>query len=648
MLTLAEREAARERFRVDTPFWAGGVYRNPDGTWHKPGPSEFQGCAKIRDKAGRIVPAIAHDWQLEFDDALESQRLAGKPQRAIILKARRLGFSTWTALKFLQKTTQIPDYEAVVVAQDVDTGNTIIDMAKRAHARLPTEDQLGMGINIRPSIIKQSDSDSGTKYMIFGEPSSARRRMGHISQSLFEVDTPGNGEGGRGKSPNAVHLSEVGRWTGAQANKKILAMLEAVAYVPESIVVMESTANGLNHFYRRWMAAKAGSLDPDSGEAYVPIFIPWWRDKQLVVPFASPDARLRFMDGIGSTAKWGEIAEDERMLADEYGCTPEQLLWRRMKISEHPDSKSVNTFNQENPYSDEAAFIGSGQSVIPRRLIAKGIKAAMAAPEPVRGSLRVPDDAWKERRSRAGVVRVPQSVLWVPEHDMSHVDHELLVWEHPVKAEMMPPETPDDERADGAYVIGSDIAEGEVNTFSEGDYHSIQVFDHRTGMQVAKHRSRMDLHLLPLWMLEVAIYYNNARLAPEVNSIGTAVADTLHKDLRYPFMFKRKRIDRLKQVEEDRPGWKTEANNKPAMVSTLSEALDSDTAGGLRDVITAKQMQTYVADEKGKWGAQPGEYDDDLMAAMIALRVMALTRPPGAKKGKKGPGWRPRDPVSGY
>src|SRR5258706_375091 len=51
----------------------------------------------------------------------------------------------------------------------------------------------------------------------------------------------------------------------------------------------------------------------------------------------------------------------------------------------------------------------------------------------------------------------------------------------------------------GAYVVGVDVAEGEANTFNEGDYHAATVFDHRTFEQVAIHVSRMDLHDLPYW-----------------------------------------------------------------------------------------------------------------------------------------------------
>src|SRR5439155_18352192 len=106
----------------------------------------------------------------------------------------------------------------------------------------------------------------------------------------------------------------------------------------------------------------------------------------------------------------------------------------------------------------------------------------------------------------------------------------------------------------GAYVIIVDVAQGDSNTFSQGDYHVIKVFDHHSHDEVAVHESRMDIHELPLWVLLIAHYYNTATLGVEVNGPGIAVVDPLTKDYRYRRMYRRKRIDRIRNVEEDKPG----------------------------------------------------------------------------------------------
>jgi hypothetical protein len=174
-LAIAE---ARERLRYDTPYWAGGVTRGIDGTWLRPGPGAFRGVARIVDKARQLVPLTATDPQLEFDEALEGQREAGLPMRAIILKARQLGFSTWTEAKIAQRVTQLPYQNAVVVAHEVKAAGAIFNMTERMHSHLPTEEELGLGFSIKPPITGRSFSDNGRKHLSFGEPSKVRREAG--------------------------------------------------------------------------------------------------------------------------------------------------------------------------------------------------------------------------------------------------------------------------------------------------------------------------------------------------------------------------------------------------------------------------------------------------------------------------------------
>lgn len=639
-----EQERAKEHLTYCTPFWAGGAVRDEHGRWQLPAPGAFQGCAKILNKQAKLVPALPLPWQLELDDKLEEQRAAEKPMRGIVLKARKLGFSTWIALKFLQRLTQIEYQQGIVVAQDVKTAGHIFNMAKLAHAHLPKVEELGLGFSVRPEIIAASFSPNGRKFMQFGEASRRLRTNGRTGESIFEIDTAGAPEAGRGYTPSMLHLSEVARWEGEQASRKMLALLNAMPYEPETIVVLESTANGLNHFHRRWVSARDGAKDPDTGESYFALFVPWWRDPACTIRFPTPEARERFSAGIGDTGRFGEVAEDEQMLIEAYGCTAEQLLWRRTMIREQHES-NVELFNQENPHSDEAAFIGSGRTVFSGILVTRAIKAAEAAPEPVVGSLRAAD--FVERRSRAGTIRVPTVAVWVPGDEMRADDPKLEVWEHPRKADdEWPDDVPVEERVDGAYVQAVDAALGEANTFTKGDYHCIQVFDHRTHQQVACHESRMDIDLLPEFVLLVALYYNRPILAIEVNGPGISVVDPLQKDYRYSPMYRRTRIDRVRNVTEDKPGWETSNVTKPAMELTFGEALRDETHG-LRDIRTARQLSTYVITEKGKHEAQSGEHDDRLVTAMIAHRVMETMRPKRTGKGKRAR-FQPRDEVTGW
>lgn len=674
-------EAAQRRFMYDTPWWAGGVEHLADGSIHYPGPGEWQGVAKIINKQRKLVPAIASPWQVEFDDKLEVQRRAGKPMRAYVLKARKLGFSTWTSLKFLQRLTQIENLHAIICAQDAETAGIIFKMASDAHAHLPTFEELGLGFNIRPEIIGKSFSRDGRKYMEFGEPDKKLREAGRTGTSVLTIDTAKSPEAGRGSTPSLLHLSEVARWeargTAEQAQRKMLGLLEAVPYEPETIVIQESTANGLNHFYKGYMSAKDGATDPDSGESYVTIFIPWQRDPANQITFDSVEERERFVESIGDTHRFPEIADDEEELQELYSLTPEQLQWRRMKIRSIKGTQAspVEMFKQENPASEEEAFIGSGQTVFNGIFVAQAIKFTEALPTPAEGTLR--PQKVEERPTRSGTILVPMGGEWVPSDRLAANENILEVWEHPragvpVEERPLPRQVPtaassedllladaaakakEDQRLaeskvlPGVYVVAADIAEGEANTLGLGDFHAAGVWDHRTHTQVAAWASRCDLHEVAEWLLLIAVYYNEALLAVEANGPGLTVAERLHKEYRYPRMYRRKRTDRLGEKTEKKMGWETNKVTKQSMEATFGGALSDEEpeAAGLCDPRAARELKTYVIDPRGAHGALPGEHDDRLMTAMIAHEVMRLQAPPMPSKEQLGR--VPYDHVTGY
>jgi hypothetical protein len=625
---VSELAELQERLRYDTPFWAAN-------------------CAKILNKRRELVPLVPHPWQREFDAKLEQQRAQGLPMRAIVLKARKLGFSTWVAAKFMQRVTQLPDQLAIICAQDTDTAHEIFTIANRIYSNLPTYSQLG-AFSIKPDMIGANFSRSGNRsYIELGEKSRRLRMEGAFASSVLEIDTANSPEGKRGYTPSMIHLSEVARWKESATtgpSSKMLALLNALPYEPETICVLESTANGLNFFYRRWQDAMSGQSDPDTGETYVPVFVPWWRDPGCTQQFGSADARDRFIESIGDTRRYGEPAEDEPALQELYELSPEQLAWRRMMIRTQHENK-VELFKQENPSSAEEAFIMSGRPFFSSVLVAKALKQAESSPEPVRGTLR--PGALETKRTRHGTTQVPVSAVWVPEVQASAHEELLEVWEHPVTREAQAG-LPDAERQpDGAYVLFCDVAEGKEDTFDEGDFHAVAVFDHRSRMQVAQYESRMDRHLLPRWVLLIALYYNRAWVAVEVNSVGVAVNDPLAKEFRYPRLYRRRRRDRRQEDVTELIGWQTSPSTKPLMEGAMGSALESDTRGGIRSVRAARQLTTYVKDEKGRRGAMPGEHDDLLMAIMGCHQVMEeyrLPKEPGQKKARHVPA----DDITGW
>jgi hypothetical protein len=623
-----EVAAVRERLRTDTVFWA-------------------QHCATILTEDKVPVRLVARPWQASFDAALEKQRAAGQPMRAIVLKARKLGFSTWVQAKFMQRVSQLPFQYALVAAQDRKTGGVLMDMARLMYDRLPTEEQLGLGFSIRPQPVGQGQTRSGSRWMSLGD------KQRPTEASVYETLTAGSVSAGRGFTPSMLHGSEVAHW---EDPAFLVGLLNAVPKTPETIVVLESTANGFNHFHTRWTRAVEGAEDPETGGLYAPLFYGWQDNPFNALPFPSDAARERFERTIGDADGGGD--EEEEWLRHEFQVTLEQLRWRRVTIAEECGG-DLELFHQEHPATAEQAFIGSGRPVFPALLVAKAIKRAESAPAPVEGVLRGVDV--RERKTRSGSILIPQRAVWVPASQMTAEDMDkwplgdrLLVWEHPVNAETESVKADHERKPDGQYVVFADVAEGAGTTSDDRDYSAIQVVDHMTRLQVARFRSRVPIHDLPLLVYLVGLYFNEAWVAVEKNALGIGVVDALAKDFRYRLMYRTRRPgdDPRGDAGGHAVGWATTPRTKPLMEQTFGQMLRAE-EHGIRDVLTAREYSTYVEDPKNpaKHGAQKGAHDDLAMSFMGAHRVAAELRPrdPSKKRGagRRMAGFDVSDPLTG-
>lgn len=641
MATAYEVEKLRQRLLYDTPFWA-------------------EQCAVVRREDKKAVRLIARPWQLKFDAALEKQRAEGRPMRAIILKARKLGFSTWVQAKAMQRVTQMEAQYALTVAQDRKTAGVLFDMAKLMYERLPSDPMLadliygedtlkGAPFSVRPQKIRGGSSRNGNQWMVLGH------KMREADASVYETMSAGSGTGARGYTPSMIHCSELAHWDDPDFK---LGLMQSLPTLPETIAVFESTANGFNHFHKTWQNAVQGSEDQELGGYYAPLFFGWQDNPAYVREFPHSNARERFERTVGDPSGGGD--EEEVELIEAFGLSLEQLFWRRTKIGELDDD--IDDFHQEYPATPEQAFIGSGTPVFPGILVGKAIREAQEAREPVRGVLRGAD--WREQRTRSGSIMVPRRALWIPEEFMEDTPwfpgsqltdksawgvERLLIWEHPLNAVTQAQLADEKRKPDGQYLVFGDIALGQGSTATDGDWHAFQVLDHITRKQVARYRSRIPVHEVPLLLYLLGLYFNTAWLTPEVNNMGQSVIDALRADYGYPMLYRRHRSgdDERQDNREFLLGWATTLATKPLMEMTFGTALKEGTHG-LRDVATAREATTYVRDPKNaaKHGAQRGSFDDLLMAFMGCHRMAAELQPRRPKK--KRDRWAPHDDVVGY
>lgn len=613
-----------ERLANDTPFWA-------------------RHCAKIVDKRAQLVPLEANGPQKRFDDALEAQRAAGQPMRAIVLKSRKLGFSTWVQAKIIQRVTQRRYRKALVVGQDSETAGELFQMGERIWANLPVDAELGL----KPDRTNYRRD----REMHFGEPSRLKRDQGFMGlNSSLEVDTANEVEAGRGFTYTELHCSEVAFWRDV---RKLTALLNAVPDEPETLIVLESTANGSNHFKTRWERAMAGD------SLYVPIFAAWHEDPGNVLPFATDEDREEFIANLGE----GEWGEDEPRLVEEFGCTPEQLHWRRQTIVDKTEA-NLDLFKQEYPASPEEAFLASGKQVFSMALVSKVLDRTRQTdpqitypdnPGPDLGVLKAGKTTM--RKTRSGLIEVPLEAKWTPAADTGLGSRHPFwrVWEEPDPGYQTPSnETPDPDKPDrppGKYVVSVDPAGGEENDEGELANHAIEVINHRTREQVAELATRnMDPDQIGEQAYLAALHWNRAWLCAErTGGYGLFMLRRWSRDFAYAFVYKSRSLDKTKEKHDDRLGWDSTRVSKVILEDGAREMLREGTHG-IRSRFLASEMTTYVRNEKGKTGPDGSAFADRLMAWMIAQQVAQETViPPERKKTRTTSAGRiPRDPVTGW
>ncbi len=607
-LTRAAEAEVRERLTHDTEYFA-------------------KHCLKIVDRDGEVAPLLANGPQARFDAALERQRADGEPMRAIICKARKLGFSTWTQAKLFQRVTQRENEKALVIAQDNDTASELFRIGQTMWAKLP-DDKPPPFDDLKPALVHKREG----KYLGFGEPSQALRSKGIYGlNSSLEIDTAKEFDAGRGYTFRAIHASEVAFWPDT---RKLTALLNSVPDRPETLVVIESTANGHNHFKDRWDRAWAG----ESG--YAPIFAAWWEEPSYAVRFHSQEDREEFVDSIGT----GPYGDDEPRLIEQFDCSPEQLAWRRRMVVDQCEA-DTRIWDQEYPASPEDAFMATGAQVFSMPLVKQVIArteetdprlASKRNPGPKLGSIEAGD--FIEKKVRSGMVKVPLRPSWkASERPRAPF---WRVWEHPKAAE-------GDEKA-GRYVVAVDPAGGEQTDDGQAAWHAIQVVNHRTREQAAEYHSREDPDLLGIQAYLAALHYNKAWLAIETTGgYGLFMARRIWRDFNYPFVYRRKSLERRKEKHEDRLGWDTNRTSKVILEDGMREMLREGNHG-VKSRLLAMEMTTYVKDQKGKTGPEVNRFSDLLMAYMIAQQVAQDTVIPTEKRTNSTSTRGYRDPVTGY
>ena len=532
-------------------------------------------CCYIKDKkSGRMVNLILNNGQRKLFGEIAKQLFARKPVRIIVCKARQWGGSTVTQSNmFWVQAFHEVNWNSVIVAHQKDPARNVRAMYSRIAKSHPN--------NIAEFHLRNFENSSNNKYL-------------EGRGSVISIGTALKPEALRSDDIKMAHFSEVGLY---KRTKEITpeSLIQAIVSsipsdVPNTMVVMESTAKGIgNYFYEQWQKAISGE------SAYVPVFVGWWELPQYFKPFTSEEQMRNFILSLS------EI----EIYRFNLGATLEGLHWYRDKLKEL--SGDVIAMMNEFPSTSEEAFAAT-QRHAHNPLHIQELKSYCKEPL-YKGEIMADSMSGAGALKGLSFVEKPNGNLWV--------------WALPDKSVNMR----------NRYVVSFDIG----GRSSGADYSVITVLDRywltEGGCEerVATYRFHLDQDLAAWRAMQIAKFYNNALLVPEVN---TAVSNAVDTDgdhsitifdiikPHYDNIYARTNPQRVKEGKPALLGFHTNRKTKTELVDHYNAVIREGTYIE-RDVRAIYEAEHYEIKPDGSYGNIVGkdEHDDIHMTTMIALKV---------------------------
>lgn len=490
--------------------------------------------------------------QREFIAEVERQYNARKPVRIIVLKARQLGISTAAEGILFWWSFIHPGAQGLVIAHENKSSQALFQKTKLYWDTWPYKNLYE---------VKHSTQQKLTWDGIL---------------SSMEIASAKNTEGGRGRTLHAVHGSECAFYPNPES--LMIGLNQAIPQTHGSIVVLESTANGIgNWFHDQWLDAERGDSD------YTPMFFPWWRH-----PEYKHETTL---------CTQLELTPDERNLM-KIGADYEAIQWRRWAIPNLANNDE-QFFMQEYPATPEEAFITTGTNVFPIRKV---------------------DDCYQPQRGYRGFINAD------PDHRngkfIADPSGPLTIFKGPTSKE---------KRWDRYFIAG------DPSMTIAGDPACIQVINRATMEQVAVWHGRIDPINFAKEMMMLGRYYHDAELCPEIEGGGQATIATI-LNAGYPNVWQHRWADKAPGKVSLSYGWATNWQRKHWAIGRLRYLIADDSLI-FHDKETYTQLRSYITHENGEMGnANKRTHDDAVMALAICVTA-SLTEGPfsqGVSNGTNG------------
>ncbi len=263
-------------------------------------------CLFIRSKDGAIAPLRLNAAQKYLHDRLEEQLVTTGRVRALVLKGRQQGCSTYVQARFYWKTTHRRGVRAFILTHLDEASQNIYHIVRRFHDNCPTAVRPQTGL-------------ANQRSLLFG-----------LLDSGYSVGTAKSQGIGRSHTIQYFHGSEVAYWQHAEDH--IAGVLQAVPDAKGTEVILESTSAGAaGLFYQLCHDAMKGRSE------FIFVFMPWfWQDEYRKTP---PDDFV--------------LTPDEAAFKQTFDLDDAQIYWRRLKVAA---LGGIWTFRREYPSTPEEAF----------------------------------------------------------------------------------------------------------------------------------------------------------------------------------------------------------------------------------------------------------------------------------------------------
>lgn len=503
---------------------------------------------RIKTKDGKIIPFKLNNAQAKVNKIVEDTIKAGKPQRFIILKARQEGISTYFSGRGFWRNMTRKFWKTAVVGHVKDASNNLFDMIKRFYNYLEP--------SLKPELQASNEKKLGFSKL----------------ESEMKVFTAEGGDSvGRSDNFQDLLLTEVAFWRDAKS--VLTALLQTVGDITDSMIVLESTANGIGgDFYERWQAAKNGESD------FTPIFLAWFDLDNYKRDFLTENEKERFIKS---------LSEKERNRIKTYSLALEQANWYRHTLM-NKCGGDESMMAQEYPCNDIEAFVASGRPVFDVQTCLTNYELAKRS-KPRIGNLVEIGDRIEFIENERGYIKL----FYNPEIK----DNEIY-----------------------RFSAGCDVAEG----LEQGDFSVIPVLDRKTMEVILEWHGHIDPDLLADEQEKIYKFLNkDVFFCTEKNNHGlTTIVGAYKKKLK---QYYNQTFDKGYSSDSSSIGFKTSAQSKVIVINNLNEwireKIFSSNSVGFWD-----ECLTFVKNAKGQMQAQGKDedkatktYDDRVIAYALMI-----------------------------